>query len=83
MAQSMDVAQLALTPAGVPPPGVVPNFVNPHSSGSTLIAVGSVSMALMMCFVAVRIYTKVMIVGKFSPDDCELLTVIRLFAEKN
>ena len=83
MAQSMDAAQLARTPAGVPPPGVIPNFVNPHSSGPTLIAVGSVSVALMMCFVAVRIYTKVMIVGKFSPNDCELLTVTRLFVEKD
>lgn len=51
----MDPAQLAGTPAGVPPPGVVPNFVNPHKNSPTLIAVGSVSLALMVCFVAVRI----------------------------
>lgn len=71
----MDPAQLAGTPAGVPPPGVVPNFVNPHKNSPTLIAVGSVSLALMVCFVAVRIYTKVVIVRKFSPDDCELSDV--------
>ena len=68
----MDLAQLARTPAGIPPPGVVPNFASPHTSGPTLIAVGSVSVAIMMCSVAVRIYTKVVIVRKYSPDDCEL-----------
>ena len=72
----MASAQLASAPAGVPPPGVVPNFVNPHRNSLTLIVVGSVSVALMMCFVAVRIYTKVAIVRKYSPDDCELSDVI-------
>ena len=82
MAQSIDSAQLAHIPAGVPPPGVVPNFVNPHSNAPILITVGSVSVALMMCFVAVRIYSKAMIVGKFSADDCELLTVTQPLVEK-
>ena len=71
----MDLAQLASVLAGVPPPGVVPNFVNPHKNSPTLIAVGSVSLVLMVCFIAVRIYTKVVIVRKFSPDDCELSDV--------
>ena len=83
MSQSIDLAQLALTPAGVPPPGVVPDFVHPHSNGLTLIIVGSVSVALMMCFVTVRIYSKVMIVGNFSPDDCELLHVTQLWGEND
>ena len=68
----MDLAQLARTPAGIPPPGVVPNFASPHTNGPTLITVGSISLAIMMCSVAVRNYTKVVIVRKYSPDDCEL-----------
>lgn len=83
MAQSIDTSQPALTPAGTPPPGIVPNFVHPHSNGSTLIIVGSVSVALMMCFVAARIYTKVKIVGNFSPDDCQSLHVIQLLFEND
>ena len=83
MVHSIDPAQLALAPAGIPPPGIVPNFVHPHSNGSTLIIVGSVSVALMMCFVAVRIYTKVMIVGNFGPDDCDLLHVTQLLFEND
>ena len=46
MAQSIDSAQLAPTPAGVPPPGIVPSFVNPHSNGPALIAVGPVSVGI-------------------------------------
>ena len=71
----MDPAKLAGAAAGVPSPGVVPNFVNAHSSGPTLIAVGSVSVTLMVCLVTVRMYTKVVIVRKYSPDDCELSDV--------
>ena len=67
----MSPEQLAVTPAGVPPPGVIPNHINPHSNGPILIGVGSVLVALMMVFVVVRGYTKFMIVGKPTPDDCE------------
>ena len=71
MAQAMTPQELAITPAGSPPSGVLPNLVNPYSNGPTLIAVGSVLVGLMLVFVAVRIYTKISIVGKSSPDDCE------------
>lgn len=71
MAQSMSPEQLAMTPAGIPPPGVIPNLINPHSNGPILIGVGSVLVALMTVFVAVRGYTKFKIVGKSTPDDCE------------
>lgn len=67
----MDPEQLAATPAGKPPPGVIPNHNNPHSNGPTLIAVGSVLVALMLMCVAVRGYTKFKIVRKFTPDDCK------------
>jgi hypothetical protein len=64
-------AQLAQIPAGVPPPGVIPNLTNPHSDGYVLITVGSVLMAIMFLFLAMRFYAKFMILRKFTPDDCE------------
>ena len=70
MAQAMDPATLAAMPAGKSPPGVLPNLQNPYSLGPVVISVGAVLLAIMVVFVLVRIYTKVKIVGKFSPDDC-------------
>ncbi|KAL8762522.1 MAG: hypothetical protein Q9184_001482 [Pyrenodesmia sp. 2 TL-2023] len=69
MSQSVDPAKLEGVPAAKPPPGVVPNYVDPQSSGPRLIAVGCILVALMLLFVATRIYTKAKIVKKFSPDD--------------
>jgi hypothetical protein len=63
--------QLAQTPAGVPPPGVVPNLKNPHSDGYVLITVGTTLMAIMFLFLAMRFYAKFLILRKLTPDDCE------------
>lgn len=70
MADANGPLSLADVPAAPPPPGVIPNYVNPYSEGSVLIIVGSIFVAIMLLFVSVRIYTKVKIVGKSSPDDC-------------
>lgn len=51
--------QLTQTPSGVPPPGVKPNLVNPHSEGYILIPVGGVLMGIMLLFIALRLYVKV------------------------
>lgn len=71
MAAPNDSASLADLPAGKPPPGVIPNFAYPYTEGPTLIAVGGVFTALALIFVAVRIHTKLRLVGKWSPDDSE------------
>ena len=70
MADANGPLSLADIPAAPPPPGVIPNYVNPYSEGPVLIIVGSIFVAIMLLFVSVRIYTKVKIVGKSSPDDC-------------
>jgi hypothetical protein len=44
---TMSPAQLSQIPAGTPPPGVQPNFVDPPSDGYVLITVGSIFMAIM------------------------------------
>ena len=59
------------TPAGIPPPGVVPNFVDPPSTGGTYVLVGSVFLAIMVSFVLLRIYYKLRIAKRFTPDDCK------------
>jgi len=71
MANTNDSMQLENLPAAKPPPGIVPNFVDPYSSGPILISVGSVFVVIMLAFVCVRIYTKVRIVRRSSLDDCK------------
>ncbi|KAA6410958.1 MAG: hypothetical protein FRX48_05269 [Lasallia pustulata] len=56
-------------PAMPPPPGVNPNFVDPHSQGPTLIIGGSIMITLMTLFVLARGYTKYHIIRKASWDD--------------
>jgi hypothetical protein len=57
-------------PAMEPPAGVVPNFANPESKGHIAIVVGSILTALMVCFFAIRAYTKLFILRKLTWDDC-------------
>ena len=56
-------------PALKPPPGIIPNFGHPRNRGPVLIIVNGVLLALMMTFIALRAYTKLAIVRKFSWDD--------------
>ena len=63
-------AQLASIPAGPPPPGVIPNFVNPPSDGYILIVVGSLLMTVMFLLATLRFYTKIFVVKNTTWDDC-------------
>ena len=56
-------------PAAKPPPGVIPNYAHPYTDGPLLVAVGGVFTALALLFTSTRIYTKLKLVGKWSPDD--------------
>ena len=60
------------TPAGLPPPGVVPNLVHPlylHTlSQFTLV----LCLAVSTIAVALRIFTKVYLMRKFRGEDCTL-----------
>ncbi|TGJ78224.1 hypothetical protein E0Z10_g10540 [Xylaria hypoxylon] len=60
---------LATTPAGIPPPGVQPNFADPPSSAPVLIAVGTALLAIMLVFASIRFYVKVVIHRKVTADD--------------
>ena len=73
--------QMAVTPAGMPPPGVIPNFVNPDTRGPVLIIVGTIFMVLMLVLATLRYYTKFFIVRKTSWDDCKLAPGIFIVAD--
>ncbi|MCJ1254826.1 hypothetical protein MMC24_002642 [Lignoscripta atroalba] len=62
-------AGLAGLPAQAPPPGVVPNFIDPYSRGPMLVIVSSILIGLMVLFVAARLYTKLRINRKLKWDD--------------
>ncbi|KAK5997453.1 hypothetical protein PT974_02814 [Cladobotryum mycophilum] len=67
---------LTQIPASNPPPGVVPNFVDPPSSAPVLIAVGTVLLIVMLVFAGIRFYVKVMVQRKVTPDDWTTLAAI-------
>ena len=66
--QFQDPAFLRL-PALPPPPGVTPNFAHPEDRGPVLVFVGGILSALMLIFIGVRAYTKLVIVRRVSWDD--------------
>lgn len=66
-------ARILVRQEAIPPPlGRQPNFDNPSNVGPPLLGVGALFIAIMLLFVAIRIYVKMKIVRKYSPDDCEL-----------
>ena len=60
-------------PALDPPPGVVSDFIHPENKGQVLVAVNGVLSALMLIFIVVRAYTKVVLTKKLSWDDLTIL----------
>ncbi|KAF1996574.1 hypothetical protein P154DRAFT_498471 [Amniculicola lignicola CBS 123094] len=65
-------------PAAVPPPGVVPNLVNPVSRAHATIIFNAVFTAFMLVFVVMRMYTKAFVVKQFGWDDfcCAMGTML-------
>jgi hypothetical protein len=63
-------AQLARTPASYPSPGIIPNFVDPHSTGPVFIIVGAIMICLMLVIASLRFYTKIFVLRNTTLDDC-------------
>ncbi|KAL2036380.1 hypothetical protein N7G274_010901 [Stereocaulon virgatum] len=57
------------TPALMPPPGLVPNFVNPPSHNTTNTILHSICLTLVTLFLAMRLYTRHFISYWLSWDD--------------
>jgi hypothetical protein len=64
-------------PAIPPPPGVIPNFVDPENQNLPLFAVASLLLGIMTLFMLNRVYVKTFIVKKYSLDDGNWLPYIR------
>ncbi|KAK0508429.1 hypothetical protein JMJ35_009513 [Cladonia borealis] len=53
-----------------PPPGVIPNSIDPENIQSTIIATLAVTLGAATLFTAVRIYTKAFIINSIALEDC-------------
>ena len=54
-----------------PPPGVVPNFVDPYSLADPIRAVGIFCMVLTTLTTVIRLYTKFCIIKSHGWADCK------------
>ena len=61
---------LSQIPAGAPPKGVTPNFVNPPSLERLVISIGAVMTPLTLCFVITRTYLAFQSKRKLVLDEC-------------
>ena len=77
----MATPDLAATPAGIPPLGVVPNFEHPQSPAKIFFAEGSILLFVMFVLLGFRIYAKARVLRKASWDDCEDCVTVPLSTE--
>ena len=59
------------TPAGMPPPGVIPNYENPESRAYEAVAAGAVIMSIMLIFVFMKVYARAAVTKTLGSDDCK------------
>ncbi len=69
----LSLRQASLQTATVlpPPPGVRPNFVDPPSYETAIIALESVFLTLTLVAVGVRIFVRSQVTKIWGWDDCE------------
>lgn len=65
----MDVSSLHNYPYEPPPPGEIPNFVNPTSRGPAIVTVCYTFILLMWPILLLRLYSKVWVIRRFGWDD--------------
>lgn len=58
------------TPGEAPPPGVLPNFVDPPSAATAALVVCIVMLSLEVLFAGTRLYTNIRSHHKLHLDDC-------------
>jgi len=73
-------ADLSQIPAGMPPPGVVPNLVNGYSRGPVFLVFGPIITFFMLCFLTARVYAKFRVMKQAMPDDyaCAVASVLTI-----
>lgn len=60
-------------PAAKPPPGVLPNFVDPHDISAAVIAVMSTCLIVTFLVLSIRSYTKLRLMHSVACEDCTLI----------
>ena len=65
----LDDSVLAQIPAGLPPPGVIPDFNGPNPLSYTILGVASTFVGLTLFFLGIRTYTKTTILRRWTWDD--------------
>lgn len=63
----------ARTPAQAPPPGVLPDFVDPENQGYILVIVIAICYSIMLPVVALRVYSRNWVARSFGLDDGKCL----------
>ena len=58
-------------PAGKPPIGITPNFVDPPNLHTTTVATVAVCVAFGILAVVIRLYTKILLLRSTNLDDCK------------
>jgi hypothetical protein len=58
-------------PALAPPPGVVPNFIDPPTNRSTMLGVSTSMFLIATLAVAIRTYTKLFMIKRLALEDCK------------
>jgi hypothetical protein len=64
-------------PAMLPPPGHTSNFDNPEDMHQTVFAVGVATMILTVTALAIRIYTKAVILKEMRAEECKWAGLLR------
>ena len=57
-------------PSAAPPPGVIPNFVNPETNAPMTTIVITILLPLTLLFVSMRVYSNLWVSHKFYKSDC-------------
>lgn len=68
-------------PAMLPPPGHTPNFDSPEDMHQTVFAVGVATMILTVTALAIRIYTKAVILKEMRAEECKWVGLLRIWAD--
>ena len=69
---------LPKVPSAVPPPGLSPDFVNPPTLHSAIVAVCSVMTLLTFFFVIIRLHLHLHTGHRFGLDDCMMALILLL-----
>lgn len=69
--QSIPLAVLRTMPAGIPPPGIQPNFADPPTRVPVILGVSIAFLVFAVFCLSVRIYMKLAVVNNWKWDDCK------------